>query len=802
MAVLALGFVGAAFGADIFGATAFTLFGTAISGATIGQFLGGVIGSLVDNMLFPQTQKGPRLNDLKVQASTYGRVMPISFGPENRMTGNVAWSTGLLETQNKSGGGLLGGKGGPTVTTFTYRASVAVILNDRSRRGPIVGISKIWANGTVIYDGTKSDGLSGADNQFGDGFIGGVGNFFMRQGTTHNVFSTLTVYTGTFTQEPDPTIESYMGVGNAPAYRGTAYVVIKDLQLADYGNRLPNLEFLLVADETISAGAIAHDVAQACGIDGNSVSTSSLRGLCRGYTISDSSSGVGALQPLALAYNFDASECAGSLRLINRDVAPSATIPKEDLGAFAVTDDRPQPIKWARANEMSLPRESAVSFIDPSMDYQTNTQSSRRLVGSDQNNLSTELPITLDASDGKKIADRALWEAHTARTTAATQVTDRWAGIEPGRVYVIETGAGFEALRVTRKTRGANGVIELDLRRDRPDIYRSTNPGGDGNPPPNELELPGPTTLVLLDLPILLDADDNAGFYFAVAGEGPGWRGADVLRALEISGDYDEISPVGYSSTIGSTSGVLDDGPTSGFDDVTELVIVLDSDGMTLQSVTDDQLDDGKNACFVGDPADTTRGEILQFGNAEMIAARTYRLTHLLRGRKGTEFAADMHGSDELFVLLEPTFTQRVNFGTADLGKERAFKGVSILTDPALVDPILFTNTGVGLRPYSPVDLTMTRESGSSDDLLLTWTRRSRLTTGELAEAEELYTVRIMDALNTTIVREIVVTEPAFRYTAAEQLADFGTGVDDLNWRVAQVSATYGNGIFAETSSS
>ena len=50
------------------------------------------------------------------------------------------------------------------------------------------------------------------------------------------------LYLGTEDQLPDPTIESYEGVGTAtcPAYRGLAYIVFHDFQLEKYGNRIPN----------------------------------------------------------------------------------------------------------------------------------------------------------------------------------------------------------------------------------------------------------------------------------------------------------------------------------------------------------------------------------------------------------------------------------------------------------------------------------------------------------------------------------------------------------------------------------
>ena len=41
-------------------------------------------------------------------------------------------------------------------------------------------------------------------------------------------------------------MEAVEGVGNVPAYRGTAYVVLEDLDLSPYGNRVPQFTFEVV----------------------------------------------------------------------------------------------------------------------------------------------------------------------------------------------------------------------------------------------------------------------------------------------------------------------------------------------------------------------------------------------------------------------------------------------------------------------------------------------------------------------------------------------------------------------------
>lgn len=192
-----------------------------MSGAQIGFTVGSMIGNMLTKL--PDVQ-GPRLGDLKVQSSTYGKSIPIYYGT-SRGAGEVMWSSDLIETENEeSSGGL--GKGGPSqsVSTYTYSVNCAVAVC----AGEITGIRRIWANGNLIYD--QSSGNVGPTGQSGN----------------------IRVYTGSETQVADALIEAYLGAGNVPAHRGLAYVVFENLQLEKYGNRIPNFSFEVVANGDVA----------------------------------------------------------------------------------------------------------------------------------------------------------------------------------------------------------------------------------------------------------------------------------------------------------------------------------------------------------------------------------------------------------------------------------------------------------------------------------------------------------------------------------------------------------------------
>jgi hypothetical protein len=214
----------------VLGAVGFVVGGAIVGpwGARIGYAVGSAVGSRLDQ---PKTNvSGPRLNDRRVQASTWGERIPIVYG-SYRLAGNLIWTAGIREvvsrTRNRGKGG-----GGQTTTTYTYFSNFAVAICE----GPIIGVKRIWANGKLYYNaGDNADPATLIESEQRSGLF--------------------TVYTGTETQTPSSVIEADKGVGNVPAHRGLAYITFENLPLADYGNALPNLEF-----EVVTAGAISQSV--------------------------------------------------------------------------------------------------------------------------------------------------------------------------------------------------------------------------------------------------------------------------------------------------------------------------------------------------------------------------------------------------------------------------------------------------------------------------------------------------------------------------------------------------------------
>ena len=200
MATLVLSAAGSALGSALL-PEGLSVLGAQISGAAIGQAAGATLGAYIDGKLFGgvASGQGPRLSDLQVMASSEGAPIPRLYG-RARIAGQVIWATNYLEHALSTSSG---GKGGGSVSRTDYSYSISFALGLCA--GPITRIGRIWADGNLLN-------LSGV---------------------------TWRLYKGDDTQSADPLIETVEG--ESPAYRGLAYIVFENLNVADFGNRLPQL---------------------------------------------------------------------------------------------------------------------------------------------------------------------------------------------------------------------------------------------------------------------------------------------------------------------------------------------------------------------------------------------------------------------------------------------------------------------------------------------------------------------------------------------------------------------------------
>lgn len=202
MATLLLSAAGAAVGGSFGGS--FAGLSAGVLGKAAGASLGAVIDRRISGLGSEPVETG-RVERFRIMGSSEGAPLPRVFG-RMRVSGQIIWSSRFLESFNRSRvGGKGGGGGGQEVREYSYSISLAVALCE----GEVTRVGRIWA------DGQRMD-------------LAGV---------------TWRLHAGGEDQLPDPLIAAVEGADQAPAYRGTAYVVFENLRLGPFGNRIPQLSF-------------------------------------------------------------------------------------------------------------------------------------------------------------------------------------------------------------------------------------------------------------------------------------------------------------------------------------------------------------------------------------------------------------------------------------------------------------------------------------------------------------------------------------------------------------------------------
>jgi hypothetical protein len=519
-----------------------------------------------------------------------------------------------------------------------------------------------------------------------------------------------------------------------------------------------------------------------CGIDG--VDAAALTESVDGYLVDHPMPPRAMLDPLSLAYAFDASEQGGVLRFIRRGGEPAAEL---DEDALVLPEDA-APVVMTRAQETELPREVSIGYTALDGDYRRAAISSRRLVGGSARVSHADVPVvTYDAAAARR-ADIWLQDLWAARERATFALPPSALRLGVGDVIGL-TGNGrrrlFEITDITDTESRAISAHTID-----PDIFNSPLAPSRYRPPAIPAPL-GPVHALALDLPALDDSDPPALTQLAVTSDP--WPGQVAVWSSTDGASFIQAGLVLTRATVGETLDDLPSGPVSRWDRGSSVSVQLYAG--TLTSLTDLQVLSGRNAAAVrrSDGA----WEVLQFASAELTGSKTWRLSRLLRGQLGTEWAmADPLPAGAAFVLLDPSLLPFAR-GADLLGRPQQLRLIVSgrdTSDPATLS-LDVTPQATALMPLSPAHLKARR---SADGITFRWIRRTRRSGDSwslevpLGEEREAYELDIMSGAS--VLRTLSSDTPAVFYDTVDEIADFGTPQASLSVAVYQLSTTVGRG--------
>jgi hypothetical protein len=505
-----------------------------------------------------------------------------------------------------------------------------------------------------------------------------------------------------------------------------------------------------------------------------------------GYVVDRPMAPRAMLDPVALAFAFDAAEQDGVLRFRQRGGEPAIEIAEDAL----VLPDEAAPALVTRMQESDLPREVSIGFTDIGADYQRAAASSRRLVVRSTRSAHADLAMVSNDGEATRRAEIWLQNLWAGRETADFALPPSSLALTPGDVVALTVNGRRRLIELQEISDTESRAVKahsidpevFDLPLAPPTLRAPTMPPA-----------LGPVHALRLDLPALTAEQPPVLARLAVFADP--WPGPVAIWSSTDGLSFTRAAMALAPATVGETLDALPAGPTARWHDVGFRVQLY---GGALSSVSDLVLFSGANAAAVQRPDGAW--EVIQFANAELVGDKIYQLSRLLRGQAGSEWAmASPLPAGVPFVLLDEHVVSIAN-GLAALERTMQLRVVAANRDTGDASALSLTATpqATALKPLAPVHVKAAR---GSSGVTFSWVRRTRIDgdswVGEvpLGEESEQYVLDILSG--TSVVRTLNATTPIALYAVADELADFGAPQTSLAVRVTQLSATVGAGFSA-----
>jgi hypothetical protein len=497
-----------------------------------------------------------------------------------------------------------------------------------------------------------------------------------------------------------------------------------------------------------------------------------------GLLLSSRKSASELLADLQTRFQFDMVEVDGGVKAIPRSSETSdITIPYTDMRAVIASPGQlPEPSQFDceihDIDSILLPERVDVNYLDPGLDYHNNVQSEMALADVTRyDNQSVSLSMIDQSDNMKKLAITLMHKAEMEGRTFSFQTSYKYLHVHPGTVATLTLPNATHKARITNgKYPLPAGVIEFQGVRTAASLYSPTATGStaDGYEPPIA-PVPANTKGVIIDGPILRSEDAGDGtqpvVYVAMAGRGSGaWPGGFLYQEFPIgSGNYQLVTTASQASQIGVTSGTLADvvDPSIWDRDPSHALTINFYSNTTLSSELEQDLltDPELNLLAIVNPS-TNAVEYIQFqtavaGSSVAPFVTQYTVSTFLRGRFGSDGNVSTHTAADDVVLMDSTIKPR-RMSATDIGRSVTFKFVT--SGQAVDDAGIVTQTlrGTSLRPLAPVNIRGIRDS--EGNLLIQWTRRSRLSPGLMpgsdvpwGEESEQYEIDILNTSNVVL---------------------------------------------------
>ncbi len=545
-----------------------------------------------------------------------------------------------------------------------------------------------------------------------------------------------------------------------------------------------------------------------------------------GYGWASGTNVKSVLDELRRLFLFDLVEIDGNINGYMRALgttgtgATVATIAEDVLGSSSDTNG--DYWKETRIQDADLPAQVLLTYMNIEDDYESSTARTARVTNPQptmysNQQLAMEINIVMHPTDAKNQIAQVLYAQWGERTKHNSRLPWAYLALTPADLFYVTMNDGRTFNERMHQTEvGADlTIVTESMGQDAGAYVSNFVSDGGGNGIEQVISVPSPAVPIILNTPLLRDTDDSGGSFSryydgAANGSSNTFGGAGVYKSTN-NQDYSSIDTITTDVEWGTVKGVIPPPRHGAFalDWETKITIYPASSTFELEGITEDELWAGANACVIGD-------EVLQFRDCIENPDKSWTISNLLRGRRGSEYACYTHQAGDRFVFLSNDTIDLQGDLIDARGQARFYKavgnGLTLLN--ATVASITYEPRD--LNPYAVADIRRAFVSGSvaqPGDITLSWSRRTRLGgnmqdgTGDvsLSEATEQYSVYLLASAFTgdasrglppsSYQRVYSVTSPTLTYPQADQTSDsYDAVLDTLYVVIYQLSAAVGLG--------
>lgn len=523
------------------------------------------------------------------------------------------------------------------------------------------------------------------------------GKLIRGSGGQFTVSTNFRVANGGEDQLVDPLIASIETIARTPAYRGLALAIFEDLQLAEFGNRIPVMSFEIEADDV--PVPIAQLVVDA---SGGLIELTEIRAVA-GYAAHGSSIGE-SVRPLVEYLGTPLAERDGKLR----GPAPSDPVQLDagELGCDADGKSRP-PIERLRVAGASQPASRSLIYYDVERDFQAG-QMRASSGGGGTIDERIEVPAALAANEAKRWVEEGLARRWQAAGSVRLRLPPSRMGLAPGD-HLRLPGSSRNVTVRNVEIDGMAVVVEAEAAAS----GFAALPADPGRAVPDPDEPIGRTELALFELPALGETPEPTPRLVAAGANQGRWKTVPI--ELRLGSDLMAGQALGRRAVLGTATTMLDPRAPMILDELSSVTVQLVNAGQVLLNADGDAMASGANLAVIGE-------ELIQFGRAEELELGLFRLSCLLRGRRGTEWAASTHEIGERFCLFNSAVLAPIALPADAAGADLSVISHG-LADSAPLPEAQRTVGGEAMRPPSVCHL---RAWTAGASVQLSWIRRSQ----------------------------------------------------------------------------